>query len=158
VQRLPEVGARLAEMKTVLSESSVPKIEPGDHCHSPYDCPFWEHCTKDKPARWVYHLPGGNRAPQELIRLGVETIDDIPADLGLTVLQRRGKERSEGIGPELKSRREKIRYPVHHVDFETFMPAIPKYPQTRPYQTIPTQWSNHIESEDGKVRHEEFLG
>jgi len=157
-QRLPEVRARLAEMKTVLRESSSPKIEPGDHCHSPYDCPFWEHCIKDKPARWVYHLPGGNRAAQELIRLGVETIDDIPADFGLTVIQRRVKEGSEWVGPELKARLEKIRYPVHHVDFETFMPAIPKYPKTRPYQTIPTQWSNHIESEDGEVRHEEYLG
>ena len=158
LQRLPEVRDRLAEMKNVLSESSAPKIEPGDHCHSPYDCPFWEHCTKDKPARWVYHLPGGNRTAKELIRLGVETIDEIPADYGLTILQRRVKEGNEWVGPELKARLEKIRYPVHHVDFETFMPAIPKYPQTRPYQTISTQWSNHIEREDGEVRHEEYLG
>jgi predicted RecB family nuclease len=28
---------------------------------------------------------------------------------------------------------------------------------TRPYQTVPTQWSNHIETEDGQVLHHEFL-
>nr|MBI3614218.1 DUF2779 domain-containing protein [Nitrospirota bacterium] len=26
-----------------------------------------------------------------------------------------------------------------------------------PYQTIPTQWSNHIETEEGRVRHEAYL-
>ncbi|MFH1487573.1 MAG: DUF2779 domain-containing protein [Pseudomonadota bacterium] len=28
-------------------------------------------------------------------------------------------------------------YPLHFLDFETAGPAIPHYPGTRPYQTIP---------------------
>lgn len=28
---------------------------------------------------------------------------------------------------------------------------------TRPYQPIPFQWSNHIETVDGKLRHEAYL-
>jgi len=52
---------------------------------------------------------------------------------------------------------ETIVYPVHHLDFETFMPAVPKYTDTRPYQVIPTQWSNHIEHPDGSLSHAEFL-
>jgi hypothetical protein len=28
-----------------------------------------------------------------------------------------------------------------YLDFEAFLPAIPLYPGTKPYQTIPFQWS-----------------
>jgi hypothetical protein len=46
---------------------------------------------------------------------------------------------------------------VRCVDFETFMPALPVFAGTRPYQTIPFQWSDHILSADGQVSHREFL-
>ena len=84
-------------------------------------------------------------------------IDDIPKDFRLTVLQQRIKDNVEWISTELLTRLRSINYPVHHLDFETFMPAIPVYPKTRPYCPIPIQWSNHIEYEDGTVRHENYL-
>ena len=154
--RLPEVRARLAEMKTMLA-GSMPAIEPGAHCLSPYECPFWQHCTKDKPTRWIQNLPGSGNAIRSLLKLGVETIDDIPHEFQLTVLQRRVKDGTEWISPQLMALLERVDYPVHHVDFETIMTAIPRYAGTRPFQVIPTQWSNHIESQDGEIRHEEYL-
>jgi len=157
VARQSDVPRRLAEMKAMLVAPAPPTIEPDGHCHQPYDCPFWDHCTKDKPARWVYYLPGGDRAIQQFVRSGIETIDEIPPEFKLSAIQRRMKENVEWIGPRLKAALQTVRYPVHHLDFETFMPCIPKYPLTRPYQTIPTQWSNHIETEDGQVRHDEYL-
>ena len=157
VARQSDVPRRLAEMKAMLVAPAPPTIEPDGHCHQPYDCPFWDHCTKDKPARWVYYLPGGDRAIQQLVRRGIETIDEIPPEFKLSTIQRRMKDNVEWIGPRLKAALQTVRYPVHHLDFETFMPCIPKYPLTRPYQTIPTQWSNHIETEDGQVRHDEYL-
>ncbi|MDA1305294.1 MAG: DUF2779 domain-containing protein, partial [Nitrospirae bacterium] len=63
----------------------------------------------------------------------------------------------EWIGPGLMPALGTIQYPVHHLDFETVQLAIPQYPSTRPYQTLPTQWSNHIEAKNGQVQHEEFL-
>jgi hypothetical protein len=51
-----------------------------------------------------------------------------------------------------------IRYPVYHLDFETFMPAIPPYNGTHPYMQIPFQYSLHIqEKPGGSVIHKEFL-
>ncbi|MBM4123748.1 MAG: DUF2779 domain-containing protein [Nitrospira sp.] len=155
--RIGEVPARLAEMKAMLAQPHPPAIEPDSHCHSPYDCPFWEHCTKDKPERWIYHLPGGERTYKQLAARGIQTIDEIPPDFKLSILQRRVKDDREWVGVQLRAALDSVRYPVHHLDFETFMPAIPKFPMTRPYQTIPTQWSNHIETEPGEVRHEEYL-
>lgn len=155
--RLPEVATRLGAMQAMLEELSAPAIGPDEHCHSPYECPFWDHCTRDKPARWIYHLPGSSKTVIQLRELGVETIDNIPDHIALTPVQRRVKENREWVGDGLRSALETIVYPVHHLDFETFMPAVPKYTDTRPYQVIPTQWSNHIEHPDGSLSHAEFL-
>lgn len=155
--RQPDIPGRLAVMREMLAASSPPAIEPDHHCFDPYECPFWDHCTQTKPARWVFYLPGGKRTFQELTSQGIQIIDDIPADFRLTGIQQRMKNNAEWIGPGLRGALAGVRYPVHHLDFETFMPAIPRYPNTRPYQTIPFQWSDHIVSSDGQMRHEEYL-
>ncbi len=155
--RLLDVEARLAAMQTMLEAMSAPAIAPDEHCQSPYVCPFWAHCTHEKPARWIYHLPGSSKTVVQLRELGIEMIDDIPDHVALTPVQRRVRENREWVGEGLGSALEKIVHPVHHLDFETFMPAVPKFMDTRPYQVIPTQWSNHIEQLDGTLDHAEYL-
>ena len=155
--RLPEVEGRLGAMQAMLEAMSAPAITPDEHCQSPYECPFWAHCTQEKPARWIYHLPGSSKTVIQLRELGVETIDDIPDQVALTPVQRRVKANVEWIGEGLRAALEQVVYPVHHLDFETFMPAVPKFVDTRPYQVIPTQWSNHIEQPDGSLAHADFL-
>ena len=48
-------------------------------------------------------------------------------------------------------------YPRFHLDFETIGPAVPIWPDTRPYQSLPIQWSCHIERSRSLVEHREFL-
>jgi hypothetical protein len=50
-----------------------------------------------------------------------------------------------------------LNYPIYHLDFETFQPAVPEWEGCRPYQQIPFQYSLHIEYEDGHLEHKEFL-
>jgi len=152
-----DIPSRLAAMRERLAASTPPDIEPDHHCFDPYECPFWDHCTQVKPLRWVFYLPGGKRIFQELTSLGVQSIDEIPVNFQLTCIQQRMKNNVEWIGPGLKAELNSVRYPIHHLDFETFMPAIPQYPNTKPYQTIPFQWSDHIVTRDGGMRHEEYL-
>jgi predicted RecB family nuclease len=73
-------------------------------------------------------------------------------------VQRRVKNNVEWVGADLAAALNSARYPIHHLDFETFMPAVPRFPSTRPYQVMPMQWSDHVEYEDGTVTHYEFLG
>ena len=155
--RQDEIPGRLAAMRQVLAAPTPPAIEPDDHCFAPYECPFWEHCTKDMPARWISHLPGSRRVYQGLVALGIQTIDEIPAGYPLQLIQQRVKDHVEWIGPGLQAALDTIEYPVHHLDFETVGSAIPVYPNTHPYQAIPFQWSNHIEAADGALRHEAYL-
>jgi hypothetical protein len=151
------VQPQLAEMWNVLQRPAPPMIAPDGHCYQPYECPFWDHCTKEKSPRWVFHLPGSSKIQKLLKKEGVETIDDIPAHFQLSDIQQHVKANVEWISPLLRSRLQSVRYPVHHLDFETFMPAIPVFPYTRPYRPMPFQWSNHIEYEDGTVVHQQYL-
>ncbi|GJL54098.1 MAG: hypothetical protein NPIRA02_12300 [Nitrospirales bacterium] len=156
-QHSSRVREQLEHMRHMLRAPFPPAIEPDGHCHSPYVCPFWPHCTQDKPDRWIYQLPGSRHTFKELEGQGVETIDEIPAGFQLTVLQQRMKDNVEWMSPEFSTVMQSVVYPVHHVDFEMFMPAIPPYPGTRPYRPIPIQWSNHIEHQDGRIQHDTYL-
>jgi predicted RecB family nuclease len=151
------VMERLAAMKAMLVRPQAPMIEPDQHCHSPYACPFWAHCTQDKPPRWIYHLPGKKELVSQLVRQGVMTIDDIPEGARLSDAQHKVKNNVEWVSSELGSLLRSLRYPIHHFDAETVMLAVPRFPSTRPYQALPVQWSNHIELESGEVMHQEFL-
>lgn len=156
-QRRAEVPGRLAEMAGMLLQAQAPAIEPDRHCHTPYDCPFWDHCTKDKPARWIHYLPGAKQIVGQLAEQGVTTIDEIPAGAKLSPVQRRVKENVEWTSAKLGTMLKAVQYPVHHLDFETVMLAVPRFSETRPYQALPVQWSNHIEQATGELSHEEFL-
>jgi len=156
-ERLATVPSRLAEMRVTLSADTAPPIEPDRHCDAPYHCQFWEHCTKDKPKRWVFYLPRVGQKLEKLNEMGIESIDDIPEEFPLSDHQRLVKEQQEWLDDGLKAALKSVRYPVHHLDFETISWGIPRYAQTHPFQQIPFQWSNHIESADGQVRHDEFL-
>ena len=151
------VQPQLDDMREMLHKPVSPMIEPDGHCYQPYECPFWEHCTKDKPSRWVFYLPGSSKLQKVLAQEGVETMDEIPDHIQLSDIQQHVKNNTEWVSPLLRARLQSVRYPVHHLDFETFMPAIPVFPYTRPYRPMPFQWSNHIEYEDGTVVHHHYL-
>jgi predicted RecB family nuclease len=157
-----EVQANLSRLKEALAGRSPPTIEPGRHCSSPYRCEFWEHCTAGKSESWVMNLSGiTQKKLNELAALDVEDIHDVPDDFTLTALQARIREcvaeGKEYVAPELADELRDVEFPIHFLDFETIGPAIPRYEGTRPYQTIPFQWSDHVLHEDGTMEHPEFL-
>jgi hypothetical protein len=53
----------------------------------------------------------------------------------------------------------KLVYPLYFFDFETVMPAVPEFDESRPYQQLPFQYSLHIKhSPEADLHHEYFLG
>jgi predicted RecB family nuclease len=157
-----EVLARVNRLKEVLAADSPPAIQPSRHCLSPYLCEFWDQCTAGMPEYWIVNLSGiTGRKLRELEALGVRDIREIPEGFSLTALQVRIRsclvEGKEFIDPQLADELRGVEYPIHFVDFETVAPAIPRYPQTRPFQTIPFQWSDHLLHADGRLEHREYL-
>jgi hypothetical protein len=158
----PEIPGQLEELKGMLAVDRAPEIQPSRHCHKPYDCEFWDHCTKDMPEFWVYDISGiGQEKLDELADMGIQAIRDIPETFSLSQIQDRIRasvsNRQEFISDQLEAELNDVVYPVHFLDFETIGVAIPRYAGTRPYQTIPFQWSDHILYENGKLEHREYL-
>ena len=61
------------------------------------------------------------------------------------------------IGPGLRPALNQIPFPLTFLDFEAANPALPLYPNTRPYQKIPFQWSLHIRDASGNLTKKSFL-
>jgi hypothetical protein len=156
------VRDNLDRLKAILATSDPPDVQPSRHCHHPHTCEFWDHCTRNVPENWIFELSGIRQERlEELTARSVLTIDEIPDTFPLTEIQQRIRdcviESREYIAPGLYDGLTDIIFPVHFLDFETIMPAIPRYVGTRPYQTIPFQWSNHTLYPDGKIEHRDFL-
>ncbi len=157
-----QIPSLLADFNDMLAQPEEPQINPDRHCSIPYDCEFWEHCTRDMPEHWVMTLTGiSQKKMVELETQGIRDIRDIPASFSLTALQDRIKNcvtnNQAYISPDLKDELKDMEFPIHFLDFETLFQAIPRYAGTRAYQTIPFQWSDHILFEDGTIEHREYL-
>ena len=157
-----ELIGKLQQMKDMLSNSHPPVIAPSRHCFSPNRCEFWELCAQGLPEDWILELAGiGQDKFEELAGMGVQDIRDLPDSFSLTEIQDRirkcVKYNEEYASNELREGLEEVQYPVHFLDFETLGLAIPRYAGTRPYQTVPFQWSDHVLHEDGRVEHREYL-
>ena len=157
----PGTRSTLRRMQEVVA-GPVPKIEPASHCHVPYDCPFWDHCTENAPEDWILQLPRINsKSVVNLRSQGIEDIKDIPSTFPLTDQQSRIRASvisgEEWISPGLTGALPDQSLTNYFLDFETFNPAIPLYAGTRPYERIPFQWSCHAETSEGVIEHAEFL-
>ena len=85
-----EIPSRLEALKAMLADSDAPEIQPSRHCHKPYDCEFWDHCTRDMPQFWVYDINGISQEKlAELARLGIQKINEIPETFAWTKIQQR---------------------------------------------------------------------
>jgi hypothetical protein len=137
-----------------------PDIGVGAQCFKPYECPFVSHCWPSEPEYPVQGLGGSNAKLGELIAEGFEDIRDVPVDRlnekqqWIQNVTRSGKpELLRGAGKFVAS----LEFPRYYLDFETIAPAIPIWTGTRPYETLPIQWSCHYEPEPGTLEHAEFL-
>lgn len=158
------VGEDARKMQSLISESTPPAIEIGDHCFEPYECPYFAHCSRDViwPEHGINELPSlhPNRRT-ELEEAGVEEIQDISDDFPLTKLQRivckSVREQQSLVHGDISSMLAKIQPPIRYLDFETFAPAIPRFTGSRAYDAIPFLFSVHTEHDPDTVEHTDYL-
>src|SRR5262249_53735925 len=64
----------------------------------------------------------------------------------------------EYFAADLRDRLERLRYPLHFIDFETSRVAVPYHAGMRPYEQVAFQWSCHtVREKDGNLEHEEWI-
>ena len=157
----PFVVEQLRSQRRML-EGNLPDIDIGPHCTQPYECDYRDHCWKHIPADSVFELRGRGVDPFVLYARGIVKQEEIPLDL-LNPAQRQQvvatmRRESHIDGERIRDFLTALSYPLYLLDFETFMCPIPLFEGTRPYQSVPFQYSLHcLDREGGELRHREFL-
>ena len=143
---------------------SEPSSEIDMHCFNPYECEFWDYCTRDLPKPNVFDIHGMWKSKKiEKYHEGKVSFEDLKNEklnpkylqqIDFEINGREPKINMQAICDVLDS----LKYPLYFIDYETCQHAIPEFPKTKPYQQIPFQYSLHIiRNEGGPLEHREFL-
>lgn len=162
--RFDEVQGWIAQAQKVAAERSEPTIDTGDHCSSPFECGFYDYCTRNDPkpeypAHWLPRFSSSKR--KELADQGVDDLRHVPDRL-LNEIQQRVKDRTlagsvyfdaAGAAADLAPHGP----PAYFLDFESIQFAVPIWKSTRPYQQICFQFSLHFFDASGRLDQVAFL-
>lgn len=147
----------------VMEHKEIPEVKIGEHCSTPYTCDFVGHCWKNIPKPSVFDLSGMHLFKKfQYYHSGKVRLEDFQPE-ELTEVQRvqvRGilENTIQRNVPEIKKFIKKANYPLTFMDFETIMPAVPLWNNSRPYQQIPFQFSIHYkETPSSDPKHYQFL-
>ncbi|MBC8192287.1 MAG: DUF2779 domain-containing protein [FCB group bacterium] len=66
-------------------------------------------------------------------------------------------EKSEVFAPELRNEMNSWNFPLHFIDFETSMVALPFTKGRKPYEQVAFQFSAHTLHKDGRMEHHEWI-
>lgn len=163
---LPEVEPNLAAAEKILTDENEPDIGLGVQCNKPYDCGYWNYCTRGIPKPNVfdlYRITGKKK--YRLYNSGVYTFEALANEKSIEnaiqkmqidhYLNDRGTHVDKA---ELSTFLDQMPYPLYFLDFESVQPVVPRYVGTKPYAQVPFQYSLHIiEKEGGELIHKEFL-
>lgn len=160
LDRQSYIQKKVSELSEVLIGKKTPEVEIGEHCHHPYPCDFMSHCRKHLPASGtIFDLGGISMSTlYEWYHAGKLKLEQLGAEeLSTRDLQIQASGTLHVEQEPLNDFLGKLKYPLMFLDFETFMPAIPVFKGTHPYEQIPFQFSAHILDEHGKLSHTDFV-
>jgi hypothetical protein len=176
---IEEVKIMLRSLKNEISKIDVPVSKDCFKCEysltdQTHSKSGFQECWKDfNPVehhiKELYHIGtiGGYKDPlaNQLINQKKISLFDIPLS---ELSKKRGerqliqikhtKENKEWVSPELKSLISDWKYPLHFIDFETTITALPFHKGMRPYEAVAFQWSCHtIEKAGVEPKHSEWI-
>lgn len=161
VNMIDDIKEHIKKFKEVINEINTPDSKIGKHCNNPYTCPLHDKCFEILPEFNVTSLTNW-RVYWDLVDKGVLDIKDIPDDTKLSakdeiIIKSINRDEPFISKDKLKNFLNTLKYPLYHFDFETFATAVPLFDNSKPYQNIPFQYSLHIQNQDSKLEHFEFL-
>ena len=152
---------RVINDQLAMLAGPLPEVAIGEHCRTPYDCPFIGRCWPAQPPDHVSTLYSVGRRAAELEELGYATIHDLPDDVQLRAIQDRQRRAVQSghmiVEPGLAAALRDFQAPIAFLDFETVALPIPVWNGCHPYDAVPAQFSCHVEDAGGHVTHHEWL-
>jgi hypothetical protein len=150
---------------TALAKSKFePNDSTGKHCHAPFECGFFSHCSKEQrkaeyPLNWLPRI--ASKKILEIHKEGIHDLRMVP-DEQLNKVQLRVKNASITGQPYFdkqgaKKELQKHPLPCHFLDFESIQFGVPIWKDTKPYQQICFQFSLHTLKQNGQLTHAELI-
>ena len=159
-----DISQNLKYFRDILhKEDSEPNIDIGTHCFNPYECDAKKYCWKNIPEYSIFDISKLRSEKKfEMYYKGIIEFNDIE-DLTIFSASQQVQivseleQKSIINKPAIQKFVKSLKYPLYHLDFETFQQAIPEWKGVSPFMQIPFQYSLHIEQQDGSLEHREFL-
>lgn len=163
--KLQEVEDNVKQIRLFQENTDEPEKDIALCCEVPYECAYYDYCRRHIPERSVFDIKGLFAAKKyEYYHQGIISFEDVIrfkpklSDKQLLQVEAEYYDHPDVIIPDkIQGFLDTLQYPVYHLDFETFQQAIPEFDGLHPYAQIPFQYSLHIEHEDGRLDHKEFL-
>lgn len=123
-------------------------------CSKPQSCPCPSLCHPELPENPVYNIPYISKKVRQLQEMGVNAIEDIPESFDLNMTQRKHVEAVKSGRPVIDKQAIQqslaaLQYPYYFLDYETFNPTVPLFPNYHPYEHIVFQYSLFAIKEPG---------
>ncbi|SEQ02950.1 protein of unknown function [Hyunsoonleella jejuensis] len=162
---IPNIPNQVGNLKQVIRQETIPNIDIGAHCDSPYSCDFKGHCWKHIPEYSIFDIANLWTSKKfQLYEKGITTFDQIdltdnPLNKPQLLQVISELDNTEHIDKKnISAFIKDLSYPLFFLDFETMGSAIPIYDNTRPYQQFVFQYSLHtLSDENGVLEHHEYL-
>ena len=167
--RLPYVAQNIQQINQFFArcEDFEPDYDIGMHCEAPYECAYKNYCQRNLPTPNIFDVRGrlGKKKKYQFYYDGIVSFDDIVNYAKLSKKQMLQVETEALNKPPTVNKKaikkclDELSYPLYHLDFETYMQAVPQYDGIGPYMQIPFQYSLHIQhKKGGECEHREHLG
>ena len=162
----------LRDIATWLRSDEPPFVNLRNSCR---DCEYYvSYCRPRGPEFPVGELGPATQAIALLEAAGVTDLCELSPE-SIEYARLAGLLRVSNLGPRTVRMLEAIRegelradpgaaetlrglpLPLHFLDFESWNPALPVFPGTRPYEQVPFQWSDHRLSADDVWDHAAYL-
>ncbi len=164
-EKYDEVFGNIEYIRAFIDVNDEPEKDIDICCEVPYLCGYYGYCSRHLPEQSVFDIRRLKKATKyDYYHNGIVTFEDVIkkhpklSDKQLQQVETAYYDKRDLVNIEgIKEFIDTLKYPLYHLDFETFQQAIPEYDGLRPYEQIPFQYSLHIEYDDGCLEHREFL-
>lgn len=162
LQDIETVQHEIDRIREILAGPELGIAISKTKCNKFYECGYKCHCWKDVPQYSVFDAFKGALADEVYSKYGAD-LHNVPAEVREKQMHPGDIEAfldsADVINKDiLRNFTNQLRWPLYYLDYESIMPAVPMFDNSRPYQQICFQFSLHVQrTPDSELEHYEYL-
>ena len=156
------VQAETARIRAILDGPELGIAISKVKCNRFYECGYKCHCWRNVPEYSVFDVFKGRAADEIYAEYGAD-LRNVPVELREQQMHKGDIEafldNIDVINKDvLREFTGRLKWPLYYLDYESIMPAVPMFDNSRPYQQICFQFSLHVQrTPGGELEHYEYL-